>query len=89
MEKDNWAIAHKSLSSSVRMCTVLVNLLPIPFEIIYSTCCCDFAMERSTSVGSARLRSGDYLEPNAVLWTWLLNVIGVWPRCKNSLIRDN
>jgi hypothetical protein len=31
MDKDNWAIAHKSLSQSVRMHTVLAIHLPIPF----------------------------------------------------------
>ncbi len=71
MDKDDWAFAHKSLSQSVRMHTVL-EFISHTFRIIYSTCCCDFAMDVEQSSGSARLRPGNYLEPNAVLWTWLL-----------------
>ena len=64
-------ICPQSLSLSVRMHTVL-EFISHTFRIIYSTCCCDFAMDVEQSSGRARLRPGNYLEPNAVLWTWLL-----------------
>ncbi len=65
------------------VCSLCWLSLSNTFRLIYSTCCCNFAIGNATIVGSGtRLRPGDYLEPNAVLGRGYLNVIGVWPRCK-------